>query len=85
MTSLVSVITVADLLYAAQSIYARTFETMPLLLVVTCWYLIIVSIMTFGQYHLEQYFSRDEQPLRTSFFGTLIKSAFNFRHREIAA
>ncbi|MFS8147327.1 amino acid ABC transporter permease [Rhizobium sp. BR 249] len=85
MTSLVSVITVADLLYAAQSIYARTFETMPLLLVVTCWYLIIVSIMTFGQYHLEQYFSRDEQPLRKSFLGTLIKSAFNFRHREIAA
>lgn len=85
MTSLVSVVAVQELLYSAQSIYARTFETMPLLLVVTCWYLIIVSIMTFGQYHLERYFSRDEQPTKKSFLGTLVKSAFNFRHRELAA
>ncbi|MBB4236241.1 amino acid ABC transporter permease [Rhizobium esperanzae] len=85
MTSLVSVVAVQELLYSAQSIYARTFETMPLLLVVTCWYLIIVSILTFGQYHLEQHFSRDEQPLQKSFLGAFLKSAFNFRHRELAA
>lgn len=58
MTSLVSTIAVGDLLYSAQAIYARTFETIPLLLVVTIWYLIAVSVMSIGQYHLERHFSR---------------------------
>ena len=59
-TSLVSIIAVGDLLYSAQAIYARTFETIPLLLVVTFWYLVVVSIMTIGQGYLERHFSRDE-------------------------
>ncbi|WP_407713759.1 amino acid ABC transporter permease [Comamonas testosteroni] len=59
-TSLVSTIAVGDLLYSAQAIYARTFETIPLLLVVTFWYLVVVSIMTVGQGYLERYYSRDE-------------------------
>ncbi|OAP43959.1 amino acid ABC transporter permease [Sinorhizobium americanum] len=59
-TSLVSIIAVGDLLYSAQAIYARTFETIPLLLVVTFWYLVVVSIMTVGQSYLERYYSRDE-------------------------
>lgn len=59
-TSLVSTIAVGDLLYSAQAIYARTFETIPLLLVVTFWYLVVVSVMTVGQGYLERYFSRDE-------------------------
>lgn len=58
-TSLVSVVAVGDLLYSAQSIYARTFETIPLLLVVTFWYLVVVAIMSIGQFYLERYFSRD--------------------------
>jgi len=59
-TSLVSTIAVGDLLYSAQSIYARTFETIPLLLVVSIWYLAIVSLMSVGQRYLERHFSRDE-------------------------
>ncbi len=59
-TSLVSIIAVGDLLYSAQSIYARTFETIPLLLVVSFWYLAVVSIMSVGQFYLERHFSRDE-------------------------
>lgn len=59
-TSLVSTIAVGDVLYSAQTIYARTFETIPLLLVVTFWYLVVVSIMTVGQGYLERYYSRDE-------------------------
>ncbi|MBP0598851.1 amino acid ABC transporter permease [Herbaspirillum sp. LeCh32-8] len=61
-TSLVSTIAVSDLLYSAQAIYARTFETIPLLMVVTFWYLAVVSLMTFGQSYLERYYSRDERP-----------------------
>ena len=38
-TSLVSVLGVADLLQSAQLIYARTYETIPLLIVASLWYL----------------------------------------------
>jgi polar amino acid transport system permease protein len=56
-TSLVSVLALADLLYAAQAIYARTFQTMPLLIVVSLWYLAITSLLTVGQHYLELHFS----------------------------
>jgi polar amino acid transport system permease protein len=52
-TSLVSVIALADLLYTAQLIYARTYETIPLLIVASLWYLIIVSVLSVGQHFLE--------------------------------
>jgi polar amino acid transport system permease protein len=65
-TSLVSVLALADLLYTAQTIYARTFETMPLLLVASLWYLLITSVLTFGQYFLERHFT-EGAPERMSF------------------
>lgn len=65
-TSLVSTIAVGDLLYSAQAIYARTFETIPLLLVVTFWYLVVVSVMTIAQGYLERYYSRDEKSRDTA-------------------
>ncbi len=57
-TSLVSVLALADLLYSAQAIYARTFQTMPMLIVVSLWYLAITSVLTLAQHRLEQRFSR---------------------------
>jgi polar amino acid transport system permease protein len=56
-TSLVSTLALADLLYSAQAIYARTYETMPMLIVVSLWYLAITSVLTVGQFYLERYFS----------------------------
>ena len=53
-TSLVSVIALAELLYTAQLIYARTYETIPLLIVASLWYLVIVSILSVGQQFLER-------------------------------
>jgi polar amino acid transport system permease protein len=60
-TSLVSVLALADLLYTAQTIYARTFETMPLLTVASLWYLVITSVLTFGQFFLERHFSEGKR------------------------
>ena len=57
-TSLASVIAVQELLFKAQIIYARTFKTIPLLLVASIWYLIVTSILTFGQFYLERYFAK---------------------------
>lgn len=81
-TSLVSVVAVGDLLYSAQSIYARTFETIPLLLVVTFWYLAVVAIMSVGQFYLERHFSRNDaghQSEKT--LGKKIKNIFFVRRR----
>jgi polar amino acid transport system permease protein len=52
-TSLVSVIALAELLYTTQLIYSRTYQTIPLLIVASLWYLIIVSILSLGQHFLE--------------------------------
>jgi polar amino acid transport system permease protein len=56
-TSLVSVLALADVLYSAQAIYARTFQTIPLLIVVSLWFLAITSVLTVGQSYLERHFS----------------------------
>jgi polar amino acid transport system permease protein len=60
-TSLVSVIAMADLLYSVQSIYNRTFEIIPMLLVAVLWYLLITSILNVGQSYIEAYYSRGER------------------------
>jgi polar amino acid transport system permease protein len=55
-TSLVSIIAMAELLYTAQLIYARTYQTIPLLMVASLWYLIVVSILSVGQHFLEHHY-----------------------------
>lgn len=56
-TSLVSVLALADLLYSAQAIYAQNFQTIPLLIVVSLWFLAITSVLTVGQTFLEKHYS----------------------------
>jgi polar amino acid transport system permease protein len=58
LTSLVSVIAYTELLYSAQLIYSRTYQTIPLLIVVSIWYLAITSVLSIGQYYLERRFGR---------------------------
>lgn len=60
-TSLVSVIAMADLLYSVQSIYNRTFEIIPLLMVAVVWYLFITSILNVGQGAIERYYGRGDR------------------------
>ena len=57
--SLVSVI--ADLLYSVQSIYNRTFEVIPMLLVAVFWYLLITSVLNVGQGAIERYYGRSDR------------------------
>lgn len=67
MTSLVSVIALSDLLYSAQTIYSRTFQTIPLLLVACFWYLVVTSIMSLVQAQIEKKFSSGRrEPARRS-------------------
>ncbi|WP_432289339.1 amino acid ABC transporter permease (plasmid) [Aminobacter sp. BA135] len=64
-TSLVSVIAMADLLYSVQSIYNRTFEIIPMLMVAVLWYLFITSILNVGQGAIERYYNRGERGAAT--------------------
>ncbi|MBI0378291.1 amino acid ABC transporter permease, partial [Streptomyces albiflaviniger] len=57
-TSLVSVITLADLLYSVQLIYAKNFQTVPLLIVAAIWYMIITGAITLLQQRLERRLGR---------------------------
>jgi polar amino acid transport system permease protein len=57
-TSLASVITVTELLYAAQLIYSVNFKPIPLLITVSIWYLVCTSVLYVGQYYLERYYGR---------------------------
>lgn len=53
-TSLASVIAFTELLYSAQLIYARNYQTIPLLIVAAIWYLALTSVLSIGQYFLER-------------------------------
>jgi polar amino acid transport system permease protein len=57
-SSLASVITVTELLYAVQLIYSANFKTIPLLIVASIWYLIMTSVLTVGQYYIERHYAR---------------------------
>jgi polar amino acid transport system permease protein len=52
-TSLVSVLALPDLLYSAQMVYARTYQTVPLLLVATIWYLVLTTVLTAIEHAVE--------------------------------
>jgi len=68
-TSLVSVIAMSDLLYSVQAVYNNTFEVIPMLLVAVLWYLLITSLLNFGQGFIERYYAkgeRRERPIATN-------------------
>ncbi|MFG1952377.1 amino acid ABC transporter permease [Micromonospora sp. NPDC048830] len=67
-TALVSVIGYRELLTTVQVIYAKNFETIPLLTVAVIWYLVLTSVAMFGQSRLEKRFGR----------------GFNRRHRPVS-
>jgi polar amino acid transport system permease protein len=61
-TSMVIVIAYTDLLTSASLIYARTYETIPLLIVACIWYLAITTVLMFVQSGIERRFGRGFTP-----------------------
>ena len=57
-SSLASVITVGELLFAVQQIYDVNYRTIPLLIVASIWYLIVTTVLSIGQYYIERYYGR---------------------------
>ena len=64
-TSLASVIAYSELLERVSSVYVRTYQIIPMLIVASIWYLILVSILSVGQYFLERRFARGAQRHQT--------------------
>ena len=57
-TSLVSVIAAQELLTRAQNIYARNLLVIELLIVAAFWYLLVTSLLMWGQYYVERYYAK---------------------------
>lgn len=63
-TSMVAFIGGGDLMTTAQDIYAKNFFVIPLLIVVTIWYLILTIVFSLLQQLVERRFSRGVAPIR---------------------
>ena len=61
-TALVSVIGLADLLHTAQIIYANNYQTIPLLITASLWFLILTSILGYIQSIVERHYSKGFSP-----------------------
>jgi polar amino acid transport system permease protein len=57
-TSLASTVAFTELLKAGEDIFNANYKTIPLLIVVSVWYIVITSILSVGQYYLERYYGR---------------------------
>lgn len=57
-TSLAVVVTYPELLYQTENIAARTYETVPLYIMASFWYLLMTTVLTMGQYYVERYYAR---------------------------
>ncbi len=85
-TSLVIVISLNDLLGAAQNIYSQaTFLQVPLLVVASVWYLIMTSVLSVGQYFLERRFGRGTSRAATARPMARMLSRMHAARRDSAA
>lgn len=57
-TSIASVVALPELMHSVEAIYSRTFETIPLLIVSSIWYLTLVTILSCVQFKIEQYYAK---------------------------
>jgi polar amino acid transport system permease protein len=60
-SSLAFIAAVPELFTRGEQIASANFYVIELLFVVSAWYLLMTSVLTFGQYYLERYFARGSQ------------------------
>lgn len=57
-SSLVSVLGVSELLHSAEIIYGTNYQTIPLLIVASIWYLALSTVLSVVQYAIEKVYGR---------------------------
>jgi polar amino acid transport system permease protein len=63
-TSIASVIQFSEILRNAQTIYYANARVIELLIVAAAWYLLVVTILTIGQYFLEKHYARGQHTVQ---------------------
>jgi polar amino acid transport system permease protein len=61
-TSLVSIIALPDLMYSVQLIYSQNFQTIPLLVVASVWYLVLTTLLSLAQSRIEKHYGKGVTP-----------------------
>jgi polar amino acid transport system permease protein len=57
-TSQVYILALPELFYTIQVIYRRNLDVIPLLMVATAWYLVILSVLSLAQRQIERHYAR---------------------------
>lgn len=57
-TSNVYILALPELFYTIQIIYRRNLEVIPLLMVATVWYLVILTVLSILQHYIERHFAK---------------------------
>jgi polar amino acid transport system permease protein len=84
-TSLISVIAVSDLLYSVQLIYGQNYRVIPLLLVATIWYLVLVTLLSVVQYFIERHYGRGNRRTGTRSLRRLVRENLPLHPRALRA
>lgn len=71
-TALLSLIAVLELYTVAERISAQNLRQVELLVVVSCWYLALTSVLSVPQYYLERHFGRGSRVLRPTPIGRVV-------------
>ncbi|HXR13952.1 MAG TPA: amino acid ABC transporter permease [Solirubrobacteraceae bacterium] len=80
-TSLAVTVAGTELLSASSNIYSANFETIPLLIVASIWYLALTSVLYVGQYYLERYYARgSSRELPPTPWQKIRRGVFSFGH-----
>lgn len=66
-SSLASVVALEELMESAGNIYSRTFETIPLLIVASLWYLALTTVLSIVQYFIEIHYRGEWQGWRAAY------------------
>jgi polar amino acid transport system permease protein len=83
-TSVVYVLAMPELFYTIQVIYRRNLEVIPLLMVATVWYLIILTVLSAIQVHIERYYSRGALRNPTPSFFTSWLTRWRLHRQSVA-
>ncbi|MDO1583801.1 amino acid ABC transporter permease/ATP-binding protein [Rhizobium oryzicola] len=84
-TSQVYILALPELFYTIQIIYRRNLEVIPLLMVATVWYLVILTVLSIIQHHIERHYARGAlRILPPSLFSRLYRQLVPARERRTA-
>jgi polar amino acid transport system permease protein len=84
-TSNVYIVAIPELFYTVQIIFHRNLEVIPLLMVATVWYLIILTVLSVIQWQVERHFARGALRTQPSTYLSRWKADIAQRRAEVPA